>query len=89
MYNSQTLIIYSILYQKISQCNINNYKSLKKYRKKVTNTQNKHVKLSKQLPEILISYVFLNRFNLLDNILKNIYFSKYTKIMKNKHGKIV
>ena len=88
-YDGQTLVILSGLYRKISRCNMSNHKSLKEYREEVTKAQNKLVELVELLPEILVSYVFLDALDSLYNAWKDMYLSSYSKTMKDKDKKIV
>ena len=88
-YNGQTLVIFSVYYRKISRYNISNHKFLKEYSEKVTKAQNKLVELGELLPEMFISYTFLDWLDSSYNAWKDMFFSSYNKAMKDKNGKMV
>ncbi len=88
-YDGQTLVIFSGPYRKILRCNISDHKSLKEYTEEVTKVQNKIVELVELLAEMLVSYVFLDGLDSLYNAWKDMYFSSYSKIRKDKNRKIV
>ena len=88
-YDGQTFVTFSVLYRKISQCNISNHKFLKEYGEEETKARNKLVELGEPLPKIFVSYAFLDGLDSSYNTWKNMYFSSYSKIMKDKDGKII
>ena len=88
-YDRQTLITFSVLYRKILRRNISNHKSLKEYKEEVTKVRNKLVKLGERLPEMFMSFAFLDGLDSSYNAWKDIYFSSYTKTMKDKDEKMI
>ena len=55
----------------------------------MTNTQNISVKYGGLLPEMFIFGAFLDRLGPLYNAWKDIYFSSYSKTMKNEYEKML
>lgn len=88
-YDGQTLVTFSVLYRKISRCNISNRRSLKEYGEEVTKARNKLVELCEPLPGMFVSCAFLDRLDLSYSAWKDMYFPSYTKTMKGKDGKMV
>ena len=88
-YNGQTLVTFSVLYQKILRCNISNYNSLKEYGEEVTKALNKFIELDEPLPEMFVSCAFLDKLDLSYNTWKDMFFSSYSKAMKDKDEKMV
>ena len=86
-YDGQTLVTFNVLYRKISRCNISNHKSLKEYGEEVTKARNKLVELGEALPEMFVSCAFLDGLDPSYNAWKDMYFSSYSKSMKDKDGK--
>lgn len=88
-YDGQTLVTFSILYRKISRCNISNHKSLKEYGEEVTKAWDKLVELGEPLPEMFVTCSFLDGLDSSYNAWKDMYFSSYNKTMKDKDGNMV
>ena len=88
-YDSQTLVTFSVLYRKISRCNISKHKSLKEYGEEVTKARNKLFQLGEPLLEMFVSCAFLDGLDSSYNAWKDMYFSSYSKTMKDKDGKMV
>ena len=62
---------------------------MKEYKKEVTKTQNKLVELDEPLPEMFVSFAFLDRLDLSYNAWKDMYFSSYSNDMKDEDRKMV
>lgn len=71
------------------QCNISNHKFLKKYGKEMTKAQNKFVELGEPLPKMFVSCIFLDELDSSYNAWKDMYFSSYSKAIKDKDGSMV
>ena len=55
----------------------------------MTKAQNKLVKLGEPLPEMFVSFAFLDELDSSYNTWKNMYFSSYSKTMKDKNRKMI
>lgn len=66
-----------------------NHKSLKEYGEKVTKARNKLVKLGELLPDMFVTCSFLDGLDSSYNAWKDIYFSSFSKNMKDEDGKML